>query len=65
MHKTLRCFGALRSTGLGALCGAMLGTTAATAMARTITDGSICLIPRDTILDSFDSARLWTLILES
>ena len=65
MHKTLRYFGALRCTGLGTLCGAVLGTTTATAMARTITDGSICLIPRDTILDSFDSARLWTLILES
>ena len=65
MHKTLRCFGALRSTALGALCGAVFGTTTATAMARTITDGSICLIPRDTILDSFDSARPGTLLLES
>ena len=65
MHKTFRCFGSLRSTALGALCGAVFGTTTATAKARTVSDGGICLIPRDTILDSFDSARLRTLILES
>ena len=66
MHKTLRCFGApLVITGLGTLPGTMFGTTTATAKAWTVTDGSIRLIARDPVLDSFGSAPLWTLILES
>ena len=66
MHKTLRCFGApLVITGPGALRGTVFGTTTATAKAWTATDGSIRLIPRDAILDSFGSAPLWMLILES
>ena len=66
MHKTPRCFGApLGLTGLGVLPGAVFGTTTATAKAWTVTDGSIRLITRDAVLDSFGSAPLWTLILES